>query len=65
MAANLAIQAIKNSAVFSLYYGTHVKITRLERLINREFNGSFQPCAVKCLQVMIRPKFRAIPTLIS
>lgn len=33
---------LKNSVCFSLYYGTHVKTTRLERLMNREFNGSFQ-----------------------
>lgn len=33
---------IKNSVSFSLYYGTHVKTTRLEGLMNREFNGSFQ-----------------------
>lgn len=35
-------QTIKNNVSSSLYYGTHVKATELERLMNREFNGSFQ-----------------------
>lgn len=35
-------QTIKNNVSSSLYYGTHVKATGLERLMNREFNGSFQ-----------------------
>lgn len=30
------MSAIKNSVGFRLYYGTHVKTTRLERLMNRE-----------------------------
>lgn len=37
-----SVALLKNSVAFSLHDRVHVKTTRLERLINRSFNCTFQ-----------------------